>query len=109
MQEKELKYFKIGNVEKLLGVPASTIRFWLQKFQHIKPLKSKGGENLFTTKNIEELKEVFYLTKEKGYTLEGAKDILLKKRQKVSSNMEIYLRLKDIKKELMAFKKELDS
>jgi DNA-binding transcriptional MerR regulator len=109
MQEKELKYFKIGNVEKLLGVPASTIRFWLQKFQHIKPLKSKGGENLFTTKNIEELKEVYYLTKEKGYTLEGAKDILFKKRQKVSSNMEIYLRLKDIKKELMAFKKELDS
>ncbi len=109
MQEKELKYFKIGNVEKLLGVPASTIRFWLQKFQHIRPLKSKGGENLFTTKNIEELKEVYYLTKEKGYTLEGAKDILFKKRQKVSSNMEIYLRLKDIKKELMAFKKELDS
>jgi DNA-binding transcriptional MerR regulator len=108
MQEKELKYFKIGNVEKILGVPASTIRFWLQKFQHIKPLKSKGGENLFTTKNVEELKEIFYLTKEKGYTLEGAKDILYKKREKVSSNMEIYIRLKEIKEELMAFKKELD-
>jgi len=108
MQEKELKYFKIGNVEKILGVPASTIRFWLQKFQHIKPLKSKGGENLFTSKNVEELKEIFYLTKDKGYTLEGAKDILHKKREKVSSNMEIYIRLKEIKEELMAFKKELD-
>lgn len=109
MQENEIKYFKIGNVEKILGVPASTIRFWLQKFQHIKPLKSKGGENLFTAKNVEELKEIYYLTKEKGYTLDGAKDILFNKKQKVSSNMVIYTRLKQIKEELITFKQELDS
>ena len=66
-------YYSIGEVAKAFDVNASLIRFWEKEFDILQPKKNKKGNRLFTQKDLENLKTIYHLVKEKGYTLEGAK------------------------------------
>ena len=68
----EKLFYSIGEVSEMLGVNPSLIRFWEKHFPIIKPQKNKKGNRLFTVKDIENLKLIYHLVKEKGMTLEGA-------------------------------------
>ena len=101
-------YYNIGEVAKAFGVNASLIRFWEGEFDSIKPKKNKKGNRKFTQRDIEQLELIYYLVKEKGYTLEGAKQHL--KQTKPSTEMSTYdliKRLKHIKSELQDIKSHL--
>lgn len=69
-------YYSIGEVAELFDVNASLIRFWEKEFDLLKPTKNKKGNRLFTRQDIENLKLIYHLVKEKGYTLQGARDHL---------------------------------
>jgi DNA-binding transcriptional MerR regulator len=60
----------------MFNVNPSLIRFWEKEFDIIKPQKNKKGNRLFTKKDIEKFRKIYELVKEKGYTLQGAKDQL---------------------------------
>ena len=75
----EKRYYKIGEVSKAFGVNVSLIRFWEQEFEVIKPKKNAKGNRLFTKEDIENFKLIFNLVKERGFTLEGAKQKLKRK------------------------------
>jgi DNA-binding transcriptional MerR regulator len=77
-KEKEIikKYYSISEVAKTFNVATSLIRFWETEFDVIKPRKNSKGNRQFTQEDIENIKQVYHLVKEKGYTLQGAKDIL---------------------------------
>ena len=64
----------------MFGVNASLIRFWEKEFTVIQPKKNKKGNRLFTPKDIENFNKIYQLVKIKGYTLDGAKNALKKKR-----------------------------
>ena len=53
------------------------------------------------------LKMIYFLVKEKGFTLEGAKNKLKEKPDEVFSNHKIIMRLEDIKNELIEIKNQL--
>lgn len=74
--EIEKKYFSISEVAEMLGVAASLIRFWESHFDTIKPRKNKNGIRQYTKSDIENLKVIYHLVKEKGYTLQGAKNMI---------------------------------
>ncbi|MDG1098912.1 MAG: MerR family transcriptional regulator, partial [Bacteroidia bacterium] len=61
MEEYTKKYYKIGEVAKLLNVPASTVRYWEKEFSQVKPMKNKKGDRIFNLKDIETLKEIKFL------------------------------------------------
>ena len=67
------RYYKIGEVAKAFDVNTSLIRFWENEFDVLKPKKNKKGNRLFTPEDLENLKMIYFLVKEKGFTLEGAK------------------------------------
>lgn len=67
-------YYGIGEVATELGVNASTLRFWETEFKWIKPHKNARGVRLYTTDDITLLKRIIYLTRDLGYTLEGARE-----------------------------------
>ena len=93
-------YYSIGEVADMFDVNASLIRFWETEFKAIKPKKNKKGNRLFTQKDIDSIKEIYHLVKEKGYTLEGAK-IALKKGESVNDgNKDVIDNLESIKKQL---------
>lgn len=74
-------YYKIGEVAERFGVNPSLIRYWEKEFPYIKPKKSEGGTRLFTRKDIDHFEIIHHLVKEKGLTIQGAKEYMRKTRQ----------------------------
>ncbi len=72
----EKKYYSIGEVAFMFKVAPSLIRFWEKEFDILKPQKNRKGNRQFTVEDIENFKIIFNLVKEKGYTLQGAKEFL---------------------------------
>lgn len=66
-------YFRIGEVSRLVGVPASVLRYWETEFPSLAPKKSGKGHRLYRRKDIELLLEVKRLLYEERYTIEGAR------------------------------------
>ena len=103
----EKSYYSIGEVAKMFDVNTSLIRFWENEFDILKPFKNKKGNRYFTPEDIKILETIFYLVKEKGYTLQGAKEILGKNRKEVDNNAEILKSLNKVKQFLLDIKSNL--
>ena len=103
----EKRYFKIGEVAKAFDVNASLLRFWENEFDVIRPKKNAKGNRLFTQEDIKNLQLIYHLVKEKGFTLEGAKNKLKEKPEEIVSNHEVIVRLDKIKNELLRIKNQL--
>ena len=101
------RYYKIGEVAKAFSVNTSLIRFWENEFDVLKPKKNNKGNRLFTPEDLENLKMIYFLVKEKGFTLEGAKNKLKENPDEVFSKHKIIMRLEDIKNELIEIKNQL--
>lgn len=103
----EKLYYSIGEVAKAFGVNQSLIRFWDKEFDILKPKKNAKGNRMFTPEDIKNLKLIYHLVKERGFTLEGAKTHLKENQQKTLDKFEIITKLKTIKSELLALKNTL--
>jgi DNA-binding transcriptional MerR regulator len=103
----EKRYYKIGEVATAFNVNTSLIRFWEKEFDIIKPKKNAKGNRLFTPEDIKNFKLIFNLVKERGFTLEGAKQKLKKNPESIFSNHEIITRLEAVKAELIQIKNQL--
>ena len=99
-------YYSIGKVVKAFDVNASLIRYWEQEFPIIKPKKNKKGNRYFTPEDLKNLKIIYHLVKEKGYTLDGAR-IALTTNSKISETVSMIDRLEFVKAELMKLKDSL--
>lgn len=75
-KEIEKRYYSIGEVADELGVATSLIRFWEGEFDIIKPKKNRKGNRQFTKTDIDNVKLIYHLVKERGYTLQGARDLI---------------------------------
>lgn len=93
----EKKYYSIGEVAEKFNVATSLIRFWETEFDTIKPKKNRKGNRQFTKEDVENVKLIYHLVKEKGFTLQGAKDLIKQDSQDVKSKMEVIDSLKDIR------------
>lgn len=71
-------YYSIGEVADILSVNASLIRFWEKEFEVIKLRKNSKGNRVFTKADVDKLQIIYSLVKEKGYTLQGAREALKK-------------------------------
>jgi len=103
----EKVYYTIGEVANMFDVNVSLIRFWEKEFDILKPQKNKKGNRLFTPKDIENLRLIYHLLKEKGMTLKGVQKKLRENKEETFQNHEIIRRLQDIKEELLTLKKNL--
>lgn len=99
-------YYTIGEVALMLGVKASLIRFWEQEFPHLKPKTNKKGDRRFKQEDIEALKLIKHLVKERGFTLAGAREYL--QRKEPITKQEMILKLEQIKAFLSQMRNQLD-
>ncbi len=100
-------YYSIGEVAEFFNVNTSLIRFWESEFEILKPKKSKSGNRQFTKEDINNLKLIYHLVKEKGMTLDGAKSVIKSKKKTVESNLEIIESLQKVKLFLLEIKEQL--
>jgi len=70
--QPEKQYYSIGEVARLFDLRASNIRFWTTEFK-LKVRTNRKGDRLYTAAHIQTLRAIYFLVKEKGYTLGGAK------------------------------------
>jgi DNA-binding transcriptional MerR regulator len=103
----EKMFYPIGEVAKMFDVNTSLIRFWEKEFDCIKPFKNKKGTRYFTHEDIETFQTIFYLVKQCGYTLQGAKDRLSANNAQIEKNAQIYNSLSKIKQFLLDIKTDL--
>ena len=108
-KEKEIEklFYPIGEVAQMFDVSLSSIRYWEKEFDILKPKKNKKGNRMFTKKDVENLRIIYHLTKERGFTLEGAKRKLRENKTDTIDNIEIISHLKNIRKFLVDFREEL--
>ena len=106
-KEIEKLYYTIGEVAELLNVNTSLIRYWEKEFDIIKPRKNAKGDRSFTKEDIEKLKIIFHLVRDKGYTIEGAKTQLKTKFSREEKNFRVIEKLKEVKEFLVQLKEQL--
>lgn len=103
----EKRYYGIGEVAKAFDVNTSLIRFWEKEFDALKPKKNAKGNRKFTPEDIKNLKLIYHLVKERGFTLEGAKIHLKESKQKTLDNFDIIEKLQRVRAELVKIKNQL--
>ncbi len=93
----------------MFGLNPSHVRYWEQQFEALKPFKNKKGNRLFTKEDIETIRLINYLVKERGLTIKGARQKLKENREDTMNNYEIVKKLQDIKQELIQIKEGFSS
>ena len=106
-REIEKKYYSIGEVASMFNVATSLIRFWESEFDLIKPKKNRKGNRQFTKDDIENVKIIYHLVKERGFTLQGAKEMLKNNDDEVKSKIEMIDSLTKVRSFLVDLKKNL--
>ena len=107
--DKELKlYYSIAEVAEMFGVNASLLRFWEKEFPQISPRTTGRGIRQYRKEDVETIGLIYHLVKEKGLTLQGAKQKLKVSKDTSIRTTEIIDRLLLVREELASMRKELD-
>ena len=96
-------YYTIGEAAAMLGVRTSVLRFWESEFDCLKPVKTSSGARNYTEHDIELLRRIHYLTRECGYTLEGARE-QMRTRPVEDPKMQMINSLTDVRNFLISLK-----
>ncbi|MDR1407437.1 MAG: MerR family transcriptional regulator [Tannerella sp.] len=109
-EDKDVKlYYSIKEVAQLFGVNESTLRFWETKFSEISPRKTPNGARYYTEEDIDNVRLIHHLVKERGLTLAGARRKLDENREVTVNHESIIHRLKKLQAELLILVNELDN
>ena len=100
--------YTMGEVAEILGENTSAVRYWSNYFEKfIKPQRNAKGNRLYHPEDIETLKQIQYLLKNQGLTLEGTKQRLTEGRRTVDKRVKAIGILKGIREELVQVRKAL--
>lgn len=108
-KEKEITklYYPIGEVAEMFDVNTSMIRFYEKEFDILQPKKNAKGNRLFRPEDVDNLKIIFNLIKDKGFTLQGAKDYMKSNKNEIVENQKIIDSLEKLKSFMLTLKEQL--
>ncbi len=72
----EKLFYSMGEVAEMFDVAPSLLRHWEAQFDVLRPKRNKKGNRLFSPRDVETLKRIYHLVKERGMTLDGARRAL---------------------------------
>ena len=101
------RYYTIGEVAEMFSVSKSLIRFWENEFDILRPHKNGKGDRRFTPKNIEQFELIHGLVKERGFTLDGAKQEIKRRQQFEKERDDTLVSLRELKAFLLGLKDDL--
>lgn len=96
-KKTEKLFYTMGEVAEMFDVNQSLIRFWEDKFDVLRPHKNKKGNRLFTPQDIENLRIIYHLVKERGMTLAGAQKYLKANKEEAKRDVAIMEKLLNIR------------
>ena len=92
------RFFRIGEVSRIIGVKPYVLRYWESEFPTLKPRRADSKQRTYRKEDIETLGEIKRLLYEEKLTIEGAKKRL--KSAKQTATMDQANLLREIKEEL---------
>lgn len=108
-KNKDLKmFYSISEVAGMFNVTETLLRYWEKEFPNIKPQKAGRGIRQYTKADIEQVRLVYHLVKERGMTLQGARDTIKREKGSTNKQIEVIERLKAIRDEIQSINKELN-
>lgn len=99
----------MGEVSEMFDLPPSTIRFWETRFKELSPRKSAKGNRQFTSSDIEKIKMIHNLVKERGMTIEGAQQALKEQRTILRTNLPTIELLQEVRSQLVALREHIEA
>ena len=102
------KFYTIGEVGDFLGIPTSTLRYWEQQFKILAPTRGMTGRRRYTEKDIENVRKIHYLIKERGMKIEAAREELKKNPRGVDNTYRAIERLRTLKSKLQQLIEAMD-
>ena len=99
----EKLYYTIGEISEAVDVNASLIGYGEKEFEILNPKKNLKGTRRYSSVDIEKFQMIHHLVKEKGYTLDGAKEQI----KLANKNFEIIKSLEKLKTILINIKNEI--
>lgn len=104
----ERLFYTIGEVADMLGENVSLVRYWSDYFsKFLKPHRNAKGNRMYTSEDIEVLRQIYYLVKSRKLTLEGAVRKMTEDRRSVESRVKAVASLKLIREQLEEIRKTL--
>lgn len=100
MDQLDKLYYKIKDVSDILGIPATTLRYWEREFPECSPRRSSTNIRYYTPQDIETFRKIHYLVKIKGLKLSVAKEQLHQNNSNVSRRVEVIERLREVRADL---------
>lgn len=100
-------YYTIGEVADIFDVNTSLIRFWEKEFDILKPKKNAKGNRLFTEEDLNNLFIIYHLVKERGFTLQGAKEKLKDNKDDTINQIEMVKSLENVKSFLLELRQQI--
>jgi DNA-binding transcriptional MerR regulator len=100
-------YYSIGEVGTFFNLNPSSLRYWETEFKHINPRKNKKGDRFYTVTEIKKLQLIYFLLRQRKYTIEGAKDYLKKYKDEAIERFELVQSLHQLKSFLLSLKADL--
>lgn len=105
----ERLFYSMGEVSEMFDVNPSLLRHWETQFSILRPKRNKKGNRLYSPADVEHLKLIYHLVKERGMTLDGARKALKESRgrREVPRDLELLERLQRVRAMLAEVKTEL--
>jgi len=108
-KDKELRmFYNIKQVAEMFGVTETLLRYWEKEFPNIHPAKGGRGIRQYSKEDIEQVRIVYHLVKERGLTLQGARDAIRSKKGVSNAKLDVVEKLKQLKQELQDLNRELN-
>lgn len=108
-EEQDIKrvYYTMGEVSSMFNVNQSLLRYYEKEFDILKPKKNQKGNRFFTPEDIENLKVIMYLIREKGYTIPGAREYMKNNLNATKETQRMIDKLEEMKKFLLGVRDQL--
>jgi len=108
----EKLFYSISEVSEMFEIPAHVLRYWEKEFPFLNPKKNRVGRRIYTEKEIEIVRLIKHLLYDEGYTIDGARKKILRKRGSIQLRLDeegvARYELKKIKEELKSILKKLE-
>jgi DNA-binding transcriptional MerR regulator len=102
-------YYSLKEVTEMFDVNASLLRFWESKFEVLQPKRSTKNRRMYSDEDVKNLRIIHHLVKERGFTLQGAKEKMSDNPADMANKVDIINSLEEVKGFLLQLKAQLKS
>ncbi len=92
--------YTIGQVEELTNIRQNVLRYWETVIPGFAPRKDLGGRRVYTERDFEIVLRLKYLIYERKFTIEGARNEILRESQAYENNAEAMNAIRELRRDL---------